>query len=411
MKLREIQNLSKRARLIQLERASIQQEYNDERSPLTFSKNQLRQLLSHAKKTVSETKLDATMEKMTEKGYEFKRKSQSPTSPYELTLDNCFDIASELGVKPHRHKKLPAFVAQIANLKGGVGKSMSANMIADACILLNSLILKQLRVLIIDLDPQGTSTENQTPNLNMSDTDYTSVLSMTEELSRDQLLNRVVKPTNKRNLSVIPCGTADGFITEALTSDEVCGDTKPYELLKKRVIDPLRYDFDIILLDAGPHMDTVMKNSLLASNGIFIPVPPTYANFDSSMKFIGKLDEISEELEGDNYNLDNLCFIKGFVAKDASHLNKKNNKHNELIVTTLKEDLKTVFGRNDVVPYALHHEDAFERCTEQAGTIFTIKKSDYTGADAAYDRALQSASRWAENIIETMLDYQGDLQA
>ncbi|WP_299006877.1 AAA family ATPase [uncultured Shewanella sp.] len=409
MLISDIEKIGKIANETRMLRSEIQQEFRDENQLKKFSRNSFLEILGHANKVMSETKLDGIMKAMETEGYTFNRRSNGKTSPYDLTLENLYDIAENLDIKKHRNKKLPAFVAIMQNLKGGVGKSLATNKVATAAIMLNNYLLKQLRVLIVDLDPQATTTESNIPNIVINDGDLTSIQAMADEdLSRQDLLKYCVKKTSISNLSVIPCGTFDGFITEELNTPEIYNQTKPFALLKNRITDKLKYDFDIILLDAGPHMDIVMKNAIAAANGIFIPVPPTYYNYDSTMRFIEKLPETIKEMLNQGYDLNNLKFINTFITKDPTHINSK-RRHNNMVVNSVKDDLKNVFGRHNVLNNTLRLEEAYERCTEMGGTIFTIQKSLYDGSQAAFTRAHTHATAWVTEVIDSIIDYQKEL--
>lgn len=409
MKQSTIKILSSNAREMRELRSIIQSEFKDENVAASFSRNRLIKLLDHARKKISETKLDSLMSSMEEEGYVFLRRGKTKRSPYALSLKNVYDIADKVGVSIHSSKGFKAFVSIMMNLKGGVGKSLATNMTATGCIMIDEFLLKGLRILIVDLDPQGTTTESNIPGLVITDIDVTSIQAMADNLTREELLESAVKVTSIPNLSIIPCGINDGFILEELVQDEIRGEYKAFELLKKRIIEPLENDYDFIFLDCGPHMDIVMKNALAAANGVFIPVPPTFYNFDSTLRFLEKLDDTIDLMVQDGFDLTNLNFIKGFVTKDLSHLNPNNSKHNNMLVSTLDEDMCDVFGPDGVLSYPLRQEDAYERCVELGGTIFTLIKSRYSGSPEAFNRAYTQAESWAKEVIRIMLRAQKEM--
>ena len=410
MDIAQVRRLSDNAKIMREERSRIQYEFKEENTLGSYSRNQLIQLLSLAKKVISETKLKNEMEELEEElGYQFPRRGKGKTSPHKLSHEDLFKIASKLEVQPHHSKGMKAFVSIMMNLKGGVGKSLATNMAATAAIMLDKYLLQQLRVLIIDLDPQATSTETNIPDLKFMDTDMTSIQAMADDLTREELLKYAVKKTAIPNLSIIPCGTFDGFITEQLALEENRGGYTAAELLQKRIIEPLEYDFDIILLDCGPHMDIVMKNALHAAHGVFVPVPPTFYNYHSTMCFLEKLHETILQMMNDGYELSNLQFIKGFITKDASHINTKNSKHKTMLISTLDDDIQDVFGRNDVLSHPLRQEEVYERCVELGGTIFTLQKSKYDGAPEPFNRAYSQAKEWAIDVISEILAYQKEI--
>lgn len=405
-----IRRLSERAALMREDRASIQREYQEENSIATFSKNAMVNLMSLARMPKNENQITSAMKEMESEGYHFDRKKgKSKTEPYLLKLQNVHDIAVRLGKEPHSALGKKAFVTIMQNLKGGVGKSMATNLVATGAIMMDELMLRQYRVLIVDLDPQATSTEATLPDFEKNEHDLTSIDCLLDDYSREELLAQAVKKTGLHNLSVITCNTADAFNIGDLSNDAIRDEHNANELLKKRIIEPLQYDFDIILLDCGPHLDLVMKNAIAAANGIFVPVPPTFYSFQSSMTFLGRLHEVIDGMVADGMDLNNLKFIKGFVTKDGTHIAAKNKKHASMLVTTVADDLKEVFGRHNVLSHSLKDEEPYERSVEYGCTIFTMQKKQYVGSDAAFNRAYKEACNWVKDVIIEIVEYQKEI--
>ncbi|KIP66044.1 hypothetical protein SN11_23415 [Vibrio harveyi] len=399
MLLRNIQDLGERAQRSRIARSEIQQEVKQEVTQKVYSQRELHRLLKFTNRPIAMNTLKDVMVSMSELGVVFPKTS---TNQYRLSMNDCYLVADYLGVEKYRDKELPAFVCILQNLKGGVGKSLGTNMLADALISLERYVLLQNRVLIIDLDPQGTSTQQLLPGYEISDSDLTSILAMASAgLSKEELLTHGVKSTSMNGIDILPCGTADGFLADDLDSEDICGNEKYFNLLRKRIIEPLRNDYDFILLDAGPHMDKVMKNCLAASNGIMIPIPPTFYNWDSTVRFVERLPVVIEDMVNDGFLLDDLHFIGAYTSKDIS----KKQQHDIDIYEGAVTEMYEIFGHQYVLKHSLPAEEAYERCTDSSATIFSIAKKDYTGSKDAYNRALTKATCWAQELVEMIMHY------
>lgn len=405
MDMNRLESMSNAASDMHEDRAEIQFEFQTENKISTYTKRTLEHYLALARVNVTDSVLTTRIKKMEkEQNLVIARKGTGEKAPYALSRENLFEIAEDFGVKPHRAFEKRAFVSIFQNLKGGVGKSLATAIAASGGLMHPKLILKQLRILIVDLDPQATTTEFACPKLKKGST-LSSIDCMIEDYTREELLEEAVVKTDQLNLDIIACNTDDAFNIAQLREPGIIDQHNPNDLIRKRIVEPLQYDYDFIFLDCGPHMDEVMKNAIGASDGIFVPVPPTYYSFQSSMTFIsGMTSVINDMVKNDGYDLKQLSFIKGFVTRDSTHMAGK--KHRNTIVTTVKDDLKYVFGKEHVLKCSLKDEEAYERSVEYGCTIFTMDKNKYLGSETTFKRALSEASDWVEEIFEELIDYQ-----
>lgn len=397
MQITSINAMGQRATASRRFRSDVQKEVKREISELTYSQRELQRLLKFTNKPIALNTLKDAMTQMEEEGTNF---SRSASGQYKLSIEDCYKVGDHLKVSRYRDKGLNAFTMILQNLKGGVGKSLGTNMVSEALVLLDKYLLQQVRVLIIDLDPQGTSTQQMLPGYEIGDTDLTSVLAMaTQSLSREELLASGVKSTSRTNLDILPCGTLDGFLADELNDADITQGMAYFDLLQKRVISILQTDYDFIFLDAGPHMDKVMKNCIAAADGIMIPVPPTFYNWDSTVRFVERLPEVIAQMMTEDYNPEKLKFIGAYVSKDVS--NKR--QHDTDIYEGAVAEMYEIFGHQHVLKHTLPSEEAYERCTDSSATIFSMTKKHYTGSTDAYNRARLKADEWAKELIDMMM--------
>ncbi len=152
---------------------------------------------------------------------------------------------------------LPRVLA-VANQKGGVGKTTTSVNLGAALAELG------FRVLVIDLDPQGTATTG----LGIDARNFE--LSMYDVLMRDCSLEDCVEPTSMKNLFVAPA-------TIALAGAEI--ELVPAfsrELKLKRAIESIIDDFDYVLIDCPPSLGLITVNALAAATEVLVPIQCEY---------------------------------------------------------------------------------------------------------------------------------------
>lgn len=140
-------------------------------------------------------------------------------------------------------------IVAVSNQKGGVGKSTTANALGAG------LALRGFRVLYVDLDAQG--------NLSYSMGANNKPLSSLEVLTGTATAREAIVHTPQGDLlpSSTALASADALITET---------GKEYRL--KEALEPVRGDYDYIILDTPPALGILTINALTACNSVIVPV-------------------------------------------------------------------------------------------------------------------------------------------
>lgn len=143
----------------------------------------------------------------------------------------------------------------VANRKGGVGKSSVTTHLAAA------LGLRGLRVLVIDMDSQASTTAMLLEGL------ADDALTTTQLLLGEAALADIIQPSTREGVSVAP---AESGLTQAQFS--VAGRTGRETILRRAMRDLT--GFDAVLIDTAPELQLATLNALVAASHVLMPFTP-----------------------------------------------------------------------------------------------------------------------------------------
>ena len=146
-------------------------------------------------------------------------------------------------------------VIAIANQKGGVGKTTTAINLGAA------LAVAERRTLVVDMDPQG----NATSGLGL--TPQEGHVTVYEVLMGGQDARRAVVESVQFPLLDLMPSTRDLVGAEI----ELVG-ALSRETVLRRALDPIREDYDYVLLDCPPSLGLLTLNGLATADSLLIPI-------------------------------------------------------------------------------------------------------------------------------------------
>jgi chromosome partitioning protein len=182
-------------------------------------------------------------------------------------------------VRPSANGKAPApattQVIAFANQKGGVAKTTTTLNLGVA------FAEQGLRVLLVDLDPQGNLTMSQGLNPDAI-----------EQSMFDVLVHRLpIEQVIERREVDIAVASIDLAGAELALSSQI-----GRERALEKALKPVKDRYDYILIDTPPSLGLLTINAFVASGGVIVPVQTEYLSLRGLVQLENTLEMVRENL-------------------------------------------------------------------------------------------------------------------
>ena len=180
-------------------------------------------------------------------------------------------------------------IIAITNQKGGVGKTTTAVNLAASMAKLGK------KILLVDLDPQG----NATSGLGINKQELES--STYELLLGEASIKDAVIKTEFPRLSLLPSSI------DLAAAELDLSDIQKKEFILKDILKKQRQNYDFIMIDCPPSLNTLTINAMCAADSAIVPIQCEYYALEGLSQLLRTIELVTERMN-DELSIEGILF-------------------------------------------------------------------------------------------------------
>lgn len=295
-----------------------------------------------------------------------------------------------------RNPKLNCAVTiAVVNFKGGVTKTTTVVTLAQG------LALRGHKVLVVDMDPQGSATTlcGILPSIDVEE--GKTALPIYE--GTESSLDFAIRPTYWEGLDLVPAANEMHQAEFLVPSRQIKEANFEFWTLLDRALDSARDKYDVILIDSPPSLSYTTVNAIMAADGLIMPLPPSALDFASSAQFWELLLETMKAFQGRGNKAEKrFNFIDVLLSRVDNRVGVSSNVRDWIIRS---------FGAK-LLPVEIPRTSIADTASAGFGTVYDTQQNDSIAktlkrAKDAYEAMVEHVERQIQGVWIALADSSG----
>lgn len=279
--------------------------------------------------------------------------------------------------------KAPGVTIVVANFKGGVAKTTTAATLAQGLSLRG-----HSRVLCIDTDGQGSLTQLLGKSPTTVELDET-ILPLYQ--GSESSLDYAVRPTYWPGIDLVSASPIIFDAEFALPVRQMNETGFEFWSVLDEGLNSLREKYDVIIIDTPPSLSYSTINSLMAADGLVLPIPPNALDFASSAQFWRLFLDFAEPMKNNHGVNKHFSFINVLMTKVDNQ---------ESMSGEVRRWILSAYG-DSVLPIEIPKTSIASTASAEFGTAYDI--SDSMSGSKTWKRAHDAYERMIDLVEDQIV--------
>ncbi len=317
-----------------------------------------------------------------------------------FSLKETREVVSALGTRQARTTGTKGITVACVNFKGGSTKTTTAFNLAQGLSLLGR------KVLLFDLDPQGSATmlTGLMPAVEIREEDTASMLALLPRSEAPTNLDYAIRETYWDGMDIVPA--APLLYNAELLLPVMARDVSiEWWNIVNAALEKHRLDYDYIIIDTAPSLSYLVVNAILAADALLMPLPPENLDFSSSVSFWALVTETLASLSTHKGAVKSFSFVNILMSKVTSRAGSSQKRASSLV----KAWIQKAYGGH-VLPVEIPVSELSSLGAIQFGTVHDVKDESGFAKEGSVLR--DSFDRLAKIIDDQVVacNFGGDIQ-